>query len=375
MFYDWLKVYQDFDEALPLIGDRACIHIDTETGEQLKVSQPKIQHEGSYSTTLSIAISDNRLTVTGNPSRINRLDNLFGYTRLFDCLAVYNTILRDYDLPPFTPCTRTYHRQSEDGKRVQTYSDGAHITELHITTNQAVGQGNEDDYLKALATQPYRYAIPRLLTNGKTVDWLPKSGSKPLRIYPSVYNKAHEMGLHLLPRLKKREGRGSATYQYADQVKDYCQRQGVIRYELKLKSQFLREQRCRYYGLFNERELNPYINHFLNIDQRLQVSAMNIETINQTLLREQIVSSTHAANTTASYAIRWLHGERFDFNKKQPQVHRARLRKIGIDIAQVCDVSAFSPVRVTAVREITRKPLAIPTWYRRPEQMHLRLAA
>ncbi len=103
MFYDWLKVYQDFDVALPLIGDRACIHIDTQTGEQLAMTQPKIKHEGSYSTTLQIVISGNRLSVSGNPSRINRLDNLFGYTRLEDCIAVYNRILKDYDLPTLTP--------------------------------------------------------------------------------------------------------------------------------------------------------------------------------------------------------------------------------------------------------------------------------
>ncbi len=103
VFIDWLKVYQDFDVALPLIGDRACIHIDTQTGEQLAMTQPKIKHEGSYSTTLQIVISGNRLSVSGNPSRINRLDNLFGYTRLEDCIAVYNRILKDYDLPTLTP--------------------------------------------------------------------------------------------------------------------------------------------------------------------------------------------------------------------------------------------------------------------------------
>ncbi len=250
------------------------------------------------------------------------------------------------------------------------------LTELHLTTNQAVGCGNADDYLKALATQPYRYATPRLHLNGKTVDWLPKSGNRPTRLYPSVYDKAYELSLHLLPKLKRREGKGSAAYRYASQVKDYCQAQGVVRYELKLKSRFLRENNYRYYGLFNERKLHTYIHDFIDLDKRLQVSAMNIETINQTLLNNNIVRSPHAANTTTLYALRWLHGERFDFKRNgSAQKHRARLRKIGIDIASVCNVSTFHPVRVTATREITRRPLPIPSWYRRPEQQHLELVA
>ncbi len=205
------------------------------------------------------------------------------------------------------------------------------LTELHLTTNQAVGCGNADDYLKALATQPYRYATPRLHLNGKTVDWLPKSGNRPTRLYPSVYDKAYELSLHLLPKLKRREGKGSAAYRYAEQVKDYCQVQGVVRYELKLKSRFLRENNYRYYGLFNERKLHTYIHDFINLDKRLQVAKMDIQTISEQLLASGAVRSAYSANITTLYALQWLHGKRFDLSKASTKRHRARLRKIGID--------------------------------------------
>ncbi|MDX5548293.1 phage/plasmid replication protein, partial [Escherichia coli] len=52
--------------------------------------------------------------------------------------------------------------------------------------------------------------------------------------------------------------------------------------------------------------------------------------------------------------------------------HRARLRMIGIDIAQKCNVSKFSPVVVKQTREIKVTDCVIPSWYLKPS--HLRVA-
>jgi hypothetical protein len=197
MFFDWLTMYQDHLHDLPFIGDRANVVVDTTTGEYITTSQPTYKHKGSFCTSIQIRISGNRVTVSGNPSRIDRIDNLFGFTDLDQCVAVYNKILLSLGLPPFSKCTRTYQRQGEDGKRVETFSDGAIITELHITSNRAVGQGCTKDYIKALSTQRYHNSIPRLHTNGNTCDWLSAKGKASL-IYPSVYNKAKELRLHEL---------------------------------------------------------------------------------------------------------------------------------------------------------------------------------
>ncbi|WP_420884523.1 phage/plasmid replication domain-containing protein [Aggregatibacter kilianii] len=53
---------------------------------------------------------------------------------------------------------------------------------------------------------------------------------------------------------------------------------------------------------------------------------------------------------------------------------RSRLRKIGIDIANKCDLSKFSPVKVVSSREIKVSNLIVPTWYKLPNY-HLKLAA
>lgn len=374
MFFDWLAMYQDHDQPLPFLGDRASIEIDTATGEYIATKQPTLTHEGSFCTSIHIRISGNRVTVSGNPSRINRLENLFGFTSLEDCVAVYNRILLSLGLPPFTKCTRLYQRQGEDGKRVETFSDGAVITELHITSNRAVGEGCVADYLKGLSTQRYHHSIPRLHTNGNTVDWLSAKGKASL-IYPSVYNKAAELKLHQLPKIARHFGTDSNEYRELQRVISYCESHGVSRHEQKLKSAFLRRHDFRFYGLFNPALLKPFHDDFLSLDERLQVNAMTLETIADKLLRLGIVTSTKAANTTTMYAMQWMSGKHFDLSNSNVRTHRARLRQIGIDIADVCDVQKHSLVQIRKVTQIDVRDLPIPDWYQLPAVQPLRLVA
>lgn len=60
-------------------------------------------------------------------------------------------------------------------------------------------------------------------------------------------------------------------------------------------------------------------------------------------IREQLEASgltnIYALNTTSSYALRWASGDTFDQSKSSFKVHRARLRKVGIDIANPYDGS------------------------------------
>jgi Phage X family len=374
MFKDWLTMYQDHDQPLPFVGDRASIEIDTATGEHIAIRQPTLVHEGSFCTSIHVRISGNRVTVSGNPSRIDRLDNLFGFTSLDDCVAVYNRILLSLGLPPFTRCTRIFHRQGEDGSRVETFSDGAVITELHITSNRAVGQGCTNDYIKALSTQRYHNSIPRLHTNGNTVDWLSSRGKASL-IYPSVYNKAAELRLHQLPKIARAFGPESAEYRHLLRVIDFCDSHGVSRHEQKLKSAFLRRHDFRFWGLFDPSALKPFHDDFLALDERLQVTAMELETIADKLLRLGIVTSTKAANTTTLYAMQWMAGKRFDLSNSNVRTHRARLRQIGIDIADACDISRHSPVQIRKAVEITVRDLPVPEWYQLPSVQPLRLVA
>lgn len=372
MFFDWLTVHQDHPFRIPMVGDREIVVFDTDTGEQIHSKCPALNHPGSYSTQLQIRIAGNRITVSGNPSRFNRIDNLFGLSRLDQCFEVYNAVLRSYGLPEFTRCTRVFHSQQPTGK-VMRMSDGAVITEIHITGNKSVGE-HVDQYLRGLSTLPFRHSVPRLHTNGMTCDWLTKTGRGGRLIYPSVYNKAHEIELHTLPKIRRSHGADSPEYNYLLQLVDFCKNEGVARFELKLKSDFLRRENANFWGLFEETVFESVYREFFTLDSKLQVEAMNIETITQQLIRVGVCDSTRSANTTTLYALQWMHGHSFDFSKSQVKTHRARLRKIGIDIALPCDLTKFSAVTVRASTPVVVRPLSMPAWYRRPEN-HLQLVA
>ncbi len=366
VFYDFLECYQDYDFRLPIVGDRVFIEVDTITAEHKMTRQPNFQYKGSHSTSITIGISGNRIRVTkGNPSRVDRLDNLFGFTTLSDCVAVYNKILLSYGLPPFTPCTKIYRHSGEDGSRVITSSDGLILTRVDVTSNQRVGRDNVDDYIKGFATQKFKNTTADLKVNGKTVQY------KNSLIKSSVYDKGHEIAFHLLPVMKRKYGVESKEFKYVKRLIEFCNEQGVARFEMQLLSALLRREGLNFYGLFDENKLKIHLNELLKVDKKLQVIAMTYESISERLLALKIVDSAYSANTTASYALRWMHGERFDLSKTQVQMHRSRLRKMGIEIANVCDVTTFSPMYVTSRREVIRDPLQAPNWYQHAFINHL----
>lgn len=371
MFFDWLSIEQDFGYQLPILGDVAYQRVHLQSGEASSLSQPVFQHKGSFCDVVSILIRGSLLRMTGNPSRWGRVDNLFGLTSVDACVCVFNSILLDLGLPLFTKCTRIFPSQTKENDRVRLISDGAIVKELHITTNKSVGNGNEDDYISALSTQPYRNSLPRLHSNGKSVDWLSKKGNVNL-IYPCVYNKASELELHSLSKIKNKFGIDSSEYKYLLNVIDYCRESGIVRFEQKLKSRFLQRKGLCYWGLSDYSSLKLLQDEFVELDKKISVTSMDFETISEHLISQGVVDSLRSANTTAMYAIQWMYGHSFDLNKKQVQTHRARLRKIGIDIAQKCNISKFSPVVVKHTREITVSDCVIPSWY--IKSSHLRVA-
>ncbi|MBC5049079.1 MULTISPECIES: phage/plasmid replication domain-containing protein [Klebsiella] len=367
-FYDWLDISQDFGVDLPIKSDSVYLRLNTVTGEHGAINQPTIRHKGSFCDQLLISLRGSELRVSGNPSRWGRLDNLFGFSSIDQCVSVYNTVLRGLDLPEFTRCTKTFFVQGDCQNGVSYTSNGARIREIHITTNTAVGEGNVLDYIKGLSTQRYRNSTPYLYPNGRSVDWRTKSGSTSL-LYPSVYDKAANLANKNLPKIIREFGENSPEHKYVQSLIEYCQINGVVRFEQKLKNEYLRRNNLRFWGLADFSVLSDLQNQFLDIDQKLTVTAMNFETIAEHLVTSGVVSSTKASFTTATYFYMWMQGQDFDFTKSAVKTHRARLRRIGIDIAQPCNISQFQPVIVKNVRSIEKANLTAPNWYRRPSTL------
>ena len=79
-FIDKLNVHQDYPEPLPLVGNQMVIRVDLATGDLVSESPNFKIVEGSYSTKLTVRCNGSRVSVTGNPGRYGRVDNLFGLT-------------------------------------------------------------------------------------------------------------------------------------------------------------------------------------------------------------------------------------------------------------------------------------------------------
>lgn len=371
MFIDWLTVSQEYTYDLPVVCDVFTLTVDANTNEVLSTRQPRFKHEASFSTSVTIHVQGRKIRVEGNPSRVGRLDNLFGHQSIEQCISVYNALLRQYGLPGFTRCTRLDIRQGESGaKSGDRIADGAKIERIDLTTNVSIGQGNTLSYLRGVSSQRIGHSIGFLYPNGRTVTWTPKGNGKGGRLqYRKAYDKAFEMDQNCLPKIKRVFGENSPEYKYVQRIRDYCSQEGVVRMEQELKSEYLQRESLSYWGLFDERRFAELHGEFLKIDEKLKVHSMDIVSISEQLLVERIVDSTRSANTTAMYAIQWMHGQQFDFSKKQVQTHAARLNRIGINIRNACDTSRFAPVFVRQCREVTKASLSVPSWYKRPNHL------
>jgi len=378
MFIDWLTISQEHLHDLPVVCDVFTLTIDANTNEVLSTRQPRFKHEASHSTSVSIHVQGRNIRVEGNPSRIGRLDNLFGFTSVDQCVSVYNGLLAQYGLPGFTRGSAVTQRQVQGstGKwNDQLVSDGAKIERIDLTTNVAIGEGNALAYLRGLSSQRIGHSIGFLYPNGRTVAWTPKGNGKGGRLqYRKAYDKAFELDQNLLPKIKRLYGESSSEYSYAQRVRAYCAEHGVVRMEQELKNEFLKREHLSYWGLFDERRFAELHDEFLKVDDRLKVTAMDLMTIADKLVEEGVCTSRSSANATASYAIVWMSGNSHNVSQRAFETHAARLNRIGINIRNACDTSRFAPVFVRQSREITKATcLPIPTWYQRPN--HLQVAA
>ncbi|AKS04573.1 phage/plasmid replication domain-containing protein [Pseudomonas trivialis] len=372
MFIDWLTISQEHDHDLPVVCDVFTLTIDANTNEVLSTRQPRFKHEASFSTSVSIHVQGRKIRVEGNPSRVGRLDNLFGFTSIEQCVSVYNALLREYGLPGFSRCTRLDIRQGESGaKSGDRIADGAKIERIDLTTNVSLGEGNVLAYLRGVSSQRIGHSIGFLYPNGRTVAWTPKGNGKGGRLqYRKAYDKTFEMDQNCLPKIKRVFGEESQEYKYVQRVKNYCAQEGVVRMEQELKSEYLQREALCYWGLFDERRLAELHSEFLKIDEKLKVTAMDIVSIAEQLIAEGVCETLRSARTTASYALEWMSGtSNIDFSKSQVKGHAAKLNRIGINIRNACDTSRFAPVFVRQCREVTKSALAVPTWYQRPNHL------
>ncbi len=369
-FVDKLSMHQEHFTQLPLVGSSLCIEEDLHTGEIISKSPKSLHDEGSYSSKITIRCNGSRVSVSGNASRFNRIDNLFGFETLEECVQVFNLLLLKHGLPPFTKCSKVWYAQGEDGKKARIISDGAIITAIDWTRNHTVGKGNVHQFLRGLSSQSLgRGKVGHLYSNGCTLNWGEGSEYK----MTSIYDKENDLKRHKKKRLKNAS---DEDIKYYEDLIEYCSESGVAREEHKFKRLFLDKNNLRFYGLFKESDFMPHLGSVDDVMNRCEVTGMSQKSIADQLLEKEIVKSRQAANATQVYATMWMEGSDIKtmLSSSNYYVHKARLKQIGIDITTSFDVTRIAPT-ITRRNVIEVHALKCPIWYRTPDVSHLRLVS
>ncbi len=364
-FIDQLFMQQDHpDGGLPFVGTHVIEKMDLETGEKLppKVNQKLL--EGSFSTRLTIRCDGTRVRVEGNPSRWQRMDNLFGLNSLDECVEIYNHVLAKYDLPPFTKNTRVFHRQSPDGKSSSLIGNGAEITLIDWTRNHMVGRGKESSFIRGMSSvQIGRGREPKLYPNGMTCNW----GEASYWMMSKLYGKAFELREHLKKDKRKKNGVAEEQLKYIEKLIAYCEEQGVVREEHSLRQKLLKRHNLQFYGLVTEQDFRSHLNDIENAMKTLHATHDTHQSIAHQLVDAGAVDTLRKANATMSYFSLWQHGTnlRDVLSIRQFYEHKARLKQIGIDISRPFDVSRMCPtLKRSEVIEVNALP--VPDWYQLP---------
>lgn len=326
IFVDWLTIRQTHDGVpTPIINDGHVVSIDAD-GQERWMTESRMSFEGSFDTTVQIRSDGHVVEFSGNISRFNRQDNLFGFD-IVETVQRINQLLNLYCLPPFT--AGELYRFADSG---WTYT-GARITRIDLTMNYATfSQYAAETVLRSLAGHHVGRQKGQLSVNGSTVEY--GRGSK--YVYGKVYNKHHEMLVH------RRKKSGSHV---ADEVLEFTERVGVLREEFTLKSRFLTQNNLCWLGSVDQQLLNRV---FLDRTQFRRAEMSKIESI------EHLPSAVQG-----TYAL-WKLGMPCTKSKATFYRHRQALLALGVDISIPNNVSTL-PLKIKTI-EIAM--LEAPEWYR-----------
>lgn len=328
VFCDWLSIYEEHPEGgLPRIND-GCIWAVSPEGEILWTTERKFDHVGSYDTMVRIKCDGYRITLDGNIGRLNRADNVFGYT-VSQCIGLADLLLARFGIPPFTNPRFNDNLSRRPSQRI----GGATLTRVDLTSNYAAGSPKKAvRVLHFLAGQDAgrRASVKDYGANG--CSW--NEGSKYW--YLKAYNKAESLGDHV-----------------SDNLRQFVNEAGVVRLEVSLKSRYLKQK-----ALYNiddwaktEGELsmdNVVFNRFSEVLHRGSATRSEIEDIPKRL--------GHIAVAWRSGVDVWGDSQYAHSTKRR---WRHDLLAYGIDIKHQSNVTRL-PIRLEVIQ---LQQLQAPVWY------------
>lgn len=298
-------------------------------GTESYESATGVQVRASYDTSMRIRSYEGRVTVSGNPSRWGRPDNLFGFD-LGECLEIINDELSRHDLPPFSVGEPICDQDAEQVRAdLPPRWTGAAVSEIHITRNYSAGS----DFLAGLAIRAYaaksRARMKKAVYGSETAMWSTQ------RRTVKAYRKGPEMRVHAKQ----------------SPWSDWANEHGIVRHEVEIHSKHLSETRLRYLGNLTMGELIKIhrleTEHLTKIDATLDPMAV-----------EHITSKSRLV-----YAA-WLRGEAVRDMLTRATFYRHRkaiMESAGIDIAE--DRVMVANVVQLPARTVTLVPAAAPEGY------------
>ena len=373
VFCDWLSIAQRHPGELPIVGDGVRIkgesfeEVDVEgqkfvvvrPGDEWRYSVPSKQARGSFDTSIRLRSDGNTVTLSGNPGRFDRPDNVFNYG-IDDTVLSASRIAGRFGLPAFTSgdC-RTKATVSERDRDLGLFTEwtGAVIRELHVTRNMSAGN-------EALAKEYMGYAaglrssrIAKGVYGDETIIFGRLSTKKtPIHKAIVIYRKAEEMLAHAKGDEAKKTVRASQEYQFARDV-------GLVRIECKWGSHFLRDNGLRFLG-------EATMAKIISIFER--ETAFLFDANPDRAVR--LVSDMPTKHRLAALA--WMRGD--DLRQLMSRATYFRvvkaLRDYGIDASERrAGANAESQAEkdlqsmLDALPQFSLRPLGVPEWYGLPE--------
>lgn len=325
-FVDWISVSQYHgDSAREFVGSLG-FKFD-ETGEPVCETGGSRAIKGSFDTSLQVRSFAGWVSVSGNPGRFGRPDNLFGYD-LETCMQIVNRELALHDLPPFTKGEEVAPVSEEMERGVLSRWTGAAFSRIDVTRGFEAGS----EFAARLAMRAYsRVSLARMTRSswgGETCLW--RTGRRVVK----AYLKGAEMSAH------------GACGEWAD----YAKERGIVRHEVEFKSKFLSETRLRYWG---------------NVDmgKLIRLHLAETEHLHEPdVAHDPVALQCIPSRCRVTYAA-WLRGENVRELLARPTFYRHRaelLEAAGVDIKDPRDVGHFVEPRVHTV---TLVPAVAPAHY------------
>jgi len=325
LFIDWITITQHHQGAvLPILTGGVTVHYSAD-GVPIFERNQSTRFAGSFETSVRVGCDGFRVSLSGNPGRFSRKDNVFNHG-LAGTIEACNRILVELGLPPFTDSAS--HRPAGESGTVSQSRRGAVISRLDITRNYTTGsESSARAFIRWLGSRSIA-RMKRGQAGDESVWWA------NTRHMLKAYIKHLEMLKHGTDK--------------NDEMLVWLKEQGVVRVEIELKKRLLSELGLNDLGNITDAKLAEIYESQIEPFKRADRSGDEdiIEAIPQK-------SRVYAAAWLAGQDMRTMTSERTLYR------HAKVLRECGIDILAPRNIERF-PVKI---RFIELEPLAMPDWY------------